>query len=160
MLKLFTDQRPKKDLLNSVPHQGGVLGILLTPAYKKSQEDIFLAFFNRFEVWDQLRYSFPATTRNQYGNSRQLDYFLTVTTEKPTNRYRSWTFPNEAFRQIALTVTNCQITTQSTTTRRVENDYFSPMSQQGSQLVHFLSVTTSKPTNRLHSWVLPSEAFR
>ena len=28
------------------------------------------------------------------------------------------------------------------------------------QLVRFLSVTMAKPTNRYHSWVLPSEAFR
>ena len=29
-----------------------------------------------------------------------------------------------------------------------------------SKLVDFLSVTTVKPTNRHHSWVLPSESFR
>lgn len=35
----------------------------------------------------------------QYGDSdSKLDRLLTVTMEKPTNRYYSWVFPSEAFR--------------------------------------------------------------
>ena len=39
-----------RDLLNSVPHHGGVLEVLLTPAYNKSQEkNLLILFENLFK---------------------------------------------------------------------------------------------------------------